>query len=81
MIFSDFASFPGDRVLAGQVLDAYALVGDASVLRAAQVWAARHGYLAWLAQPLKWHEDRFRPDRTYRQYGAVRDTLELMRAP
>ncbi len=79
LIFSVFAKFPGDHALAATVLETYAQYGDSMVLRAAIDWADSHGWLAWLAAPLKWHEDRFRRDRTYRQYGAVRDTLDLLR--
>jgi len=79
LVFSVFASFPGDRTLAAATLATYAHATDGKVVTAARDWAARHKYLATLAAPLKWHEDRFRPDRTYRQYGAVRDTLALLR--
>ncbi len=78
LVFSTFASFPGDQALARQALDAYAENAAPEVLRASRAWARRHGYLATLAAPLKWHEDRFRPARSYRQYGAVRDTLALL---
>ncbi len=78
LIFSTFARFPGDHALAGAALAAYGETAQPQVLRASRIWARRHGWLALLAAPLKWHEDRFRPDRRNRQYGAVRDTLALL---
>ena len=79
LIFSVFASFPGDRALAKATLAAYAHGTDGRVVAAARDWAVRHQYLATLVTPLKWHEDRFRPARAYRQYGAVPDALKLLR--
>ncbi len=78
LVFSVFAVLPGSHSLARHVLSVYRQTAPPGIADLARDWCRSHWWLKHLAAPLRWHEDRFRPDRTYRQYGAVAPALAVL---
>ncbi len=82
LIFSAFAAFPERPELARALLQSYGESRPpAGVIAAARAWSRRHRWLAGATWPLRWHERRYRPERRYRQYGAVPPALRLLGEP
>lgn len=79
LLFSVFAAFPGRADLASTLLDTYRYALPAQQeFRMAQSWARDHKWLIKATFPLRWHEAHFRPDRTYRQYSALPEAIEML---
>lgn len=77
LVFSVLAVFPNRNDLAEFLVSKYQEYGPSEVIDEAQRWCKTHWWLANLAAPLRWHEAHFRPNRKYRQYGAIAPALAV----
>jgi tRNA A-37 threonylcarbamoyl transferase component Bud32 len=78
LVFSVFAVLPYRYDLAKIVLDTYRQEAPEQVVETARAWARAHWWMAPLVRPLKWHENRFKPRREYRQYNALAPALKVL---
>lgn len=78
LVFSVLAIFPNRVDLAEFLVSKYKAYGPSEVIDEAQHWCRSHWWLAYALAPLRWHETRFRPERKYRQYGAIAPALAVL---